>query len=95
MWRERREIMADNLARINSIRAEKAEEKIRLVNALTPQLPTGPLTSTQLRNSLRDAWNLTYDETITNTQAWNLVRASRRKGIFILGEDGTYTIHHR
>lgn len=95
MWRERRQVMADNLAKINAARAAKSEEKVRLIAALLPQLPAEPLTSTQLRNALREAFNLSYGENITAPQAWNLVRAARRKGLFKVSDDGTYQVHHR
>ena len=95
MWKHRREVMANNLAKINEARQAKADEKTRLIEALIAQLPPAPLTSTALRNALRDAWNLSYGDNITSPQAWNLVRAGRRKGIFVLAEDGTYTFHHR
>jgi hypothetical protein len=95
MWRTRRENMTEHLAKLNERRVEKTQEKIRLVKALIPQLPTCPMNSTQLREAVREAFNLSYGEELDSPQAWNLVRASRRAGIIKPDEDGLYRLNNQ
>ena len=94
VWERHRESMLENLRRLNEGKRAKSSEKMALIKAVLPQLPIGPMTSTELRNALAEAWAATYGEPISQKQAWNLVRAGRYgKVIPDPGQDGNYTVH--
>jgi hypothetical protein len=94
VWEKHPEAMAENLKRLNESRRAKASERMKLLQAILPQLPIGAMTSTELRDAVREAWSSNYGEDLSKHAAWNIARTARDSGIIQPpAPNGTYTIH--
>jgi len=94
VWAKHPDSMAENLRKLNESRKRKSSERMALLKAILAQMPIGPMTSTELRDQVREAWNSTYGESISKPDAWNLVRAGRSAKVIPEPDaTGSYVIH--
>lgn len=94
MWRRHPERLRDHITKLSKLRADKAEERGRLIQALFNMMPSQPMRAFELRDRLADLWLETYDEQLDRKQAWAEVRRAMRLGMVGRSDDDLYIPRH-
>lgn len=94
MWRRHPERLREHITKLSKLRADKAEERGRLIQALFNMMPSQPMRAFELRDRLADLWLETYDEQLDRKQAWAEVRRAMRLGMVGRSDDDLYVPRH-
>jgi len=89
-WRLSPERMREHVTRMVKMRAEKAEERASLIQALFDMMPDTPVRPYELRDTLAALWFETYGEELDAKAAWLQVRRAIRNGMVGKTDDGKY-----